>query len=674
MVTQGNKTAVKISQNEITSLQFVSIIFVLFSLYLLGDAFYRWDGIRIYASFSDYFPSVALAYIIWSILSIFIAITVWVLLKTVKRLCNYAGLSITINHFVFFLFSYVSFAALVWIVKKLIWADFPTTFKLKLSILILIVLVALLFAWLLRNESGSWLQTIRERITPLIWIFSVFVILSIPLVIYHAWGKDTQGVISNKLTQPASQDDTRPNLLLVSFDALTSRTMSAYGYSRPTTPFIKQWAQNASLFAVTEAESNYTASTTASMMTGKRVWTHRKYQHSVAHKPLKSKTENIAYILSKMGYYNLTFIANPFASAEALGITDSIDVSPLVTDFFSPASLEGIIEKLFFQLFGNNFYIYNWLGQDDFIFTVLLRRIPQNVLDTEYPPEMVFNSFLKAMDSNTKTPFFAWIHVMPPHAPVSPPIPFAGTFNPSWELREKNKQYNIRPSEITPYHNKNLPFPDETKRKVSLIKDYYDEFILYCDSQFGDFIGQIQKRDWYEDTIIILTSDHGESFEHDYFTHGGPHLYEQVTHIPLIIREPNQDIGRVIYDVVEQIDLPATILDLVDITLPSWMEGRSLRPLMQGKILPSKPAISVALIKNSPDQPIEKGTISVWDGDYKLIHYLDDQRSLLFNLRQDPGELHNLFNKEPGHGQRLLSLISHKLQEANGRILKAQDK
>ncbi len=110
---------------------------------------------------------------------------------------------------------------------------------------------------------------------------------------------------------------------------------------------------------------------------------------------------------------------------------------------------------------------------------------------------------------------------------------------------------------------------------VNLMRDYYDEFITYIDKKFEDFIKEYEKRK-IENTVIILSADHGESFEHGYFTHGGPFLYEQVTHVPLIIKEPGQMKGQTVDTLVEQIDIPATILDLANIPVPSWMEGRSL--------------------------------------------------------------------------------------------------
>ena len=69
---------------------------------------------------------------------------------------------------------------------------------------------------------------------------------------------------------------------------------------------------------------------------------------------------------------------------------------------------------------------------------------------------------------------------------------------------------------------------------------------------------------------------------------------------------------------------------------------------------------------------ITKGTVAVWEDDYKLIHFLEEKESLLFNLKQDPDELNNLFDREPEVSQRLLTLIQKNLKEANERISRGE--
>ena len=667
MINQSSKDTDK---NCFTFRHWFGLVFTLFSLYLMGDVFYRWDAFKVHSSFLEYLPNVALALIIWSFVAFIISLVTWLPLKALEQVSRYSGFKIKAEHLVLYLFVFIVMAVSAWIGKKMIWSDIQTSRQLKLMVIAFISCAAIPLAWLLRNKAGLWINAIRERTTPLVWLFTICVMLSLLLVGFHMWGKHSNEVISPGVTKSTASESNnkRPNILLVTFDALSALDMSVYGYHPETTPFIKKWAGTASVFTRTQASSSYTAATTPSLMSGKRTWTHRKYHHDLAAKPLKMKNENLALLMKENGYYNFAFIANVVTPVSALDISNSVDTAPEVIEFMKPASIEGMIEKYLFLLFGDKFSTYNWLGQDDFIFTVLLRRIDKKVFVTEFPPELAFNKFLEVMDDNPRTPFFAWLHLMPPHAPYAPPEPFAGTFNSSWELREKNKMYNYNP-EISKLSSVNLPFPKALKEKIALLRDYYDEFILYCDKQFENFIGELQNRSWSKNTVVILSSDHGECFERDFFQHGPPHLYSEVTRIPLIIKEPDQTGGQVFDDIVEQIDIPATILDLANIPVPSWMEGRSLLPLMRGKGLPSKAAISVNLYGNSPSEPITKGVIAVWQGDYKLIHYLENEKTILYNIKKDPNRLNDLFHMESEVGQRLLTFIKNNLDEVNKKII-----
>jgi arylsulfatase A-like enzyme len=137
----------------------------------------------------------------------------------------------------------------------------------------------------------------------------------------------------------------------------------------------------------------------------------------------------------------------------------------------------------------------------------------------------------------------------------------------------------------------------------------------------------------------------------------------------LIIKAPNTNKGQVIDYLAEQIDITPTILEILKIPVPKWMEGRSLLPLLQGESLLPKLAFSMALGSNpSKGHEIKRGTIAVWQDDYKLIHYLDNKKSLLFNLNDDPDELNNLFNEQSNIGNSLLAVIRDNLASANHRI------
>lgn len=418
------------------------------------------------------------------------------------------------------------------------------------------------------------------------WLFGFIVISSVPLVAFHTWWKpDKNKTGSHKHIETSVANEARPNIILVTFDALTARNMSVYGYNRETTPFISTWADNATVFTMAEASSNFTTPAAASLITGKRVWTHQTY-HIEGTKPISSGTESLPALLKANGYFNVALVVNPHASVAILGISDSIDIAPSAVEFSTSLTLFGerfgVIEVFLYRMFADKIKLHDWIIRNDFILYKLLYSFSKDFSQTQVPPEKVLNRFLKIIDSNIPKPYFAWIHILPPHDPYLPPDKYKDFFGHSLKLMNFKVQEELK-AESYKYLFQYQQYPRSLNQSIALMRDYYDEFLRYCDEQFKNFHEELSKRNKLVNTILILSSDHGESFEHGYFTHGGPFLYEQVTHIPLIIKEPGQTRGRIIRDLVEQIDIPATILGIVNIPVPPWMEGRSLVPLMQGE-------------------------------------------------------------------------------------------
>jgi arylsulfatase A-like enzyme len=645
------------------------LIFVVFSLYLMGDAFYRWDGFKHYASFSEFMLSVALAAVFLSIVTAIAAFLIWFPYMSLEWLSLHTGWHKQ-NKFIFlFLPVFLLVSIATWSGKRFMFPLLSTPLQIKIAVFVCVFGASIYFTWLLRNIPGQWTDKIAQwagivqnRITPLVWLFGIFVFFSIPAVIYQTWIKDTDGEVSRKISWTSAAGKDQPNIILVTFDAMSARNMSLYGYQRPTTPFISKWANTATVFTKTEAESNFTAPTTSSLMTGKRVWTHLRFSRMRGSPPIKMDTESLPVVLKKNGYYNMAFMVNTIASVDNLGVTGSFDIAPFPTKFMIAQNIVRTIHKVIAPIFSTKFQIHNWFFQEGFITEKLVRILEKDFDATAYPPEKAFNRLIAAIDHGEK-PFFAWIHLNPPHGPYLPPEPYKGMFDQSGKMRTLKSQLNER-NDLVAYLSMHKQFPAE----IDVLRARYDEFIRYCDNQFEGFIEQLRREGKLQNTIIILSTDHGEIFNHNNILHGDT-LYEPETHIPLIIKEPDQSKGRIVDNLVEQIDIPATILGLAGIPVPSWMEGRSLIPLLRGEVIESRPAFSMNLEESSSrNNQITLGDIAIWEGDYKLIYSLGKEESMLFNLSDDPDEMKNLVDIETEVGRRLLNLIHENLKRANERI------
>ena len=319
------------SKRKTSYWQVFRLIFVVLFLYLMGNAFFRWDGFRFYGTFSEFLPGAALISILWSIAAAFTAMMIWLPPVIFGRLFQRIGWKIRIENLQVFISVFLLFGLIASIVKRLILPSIKATLQLKIIVFLCAVLAGIFLTWKFLDKFERWAGVIQEKITTLIWLFGIWVILSVPLVSYYAWIKPANIAVSQKISQTTTTDNkSRPNIILITFDAFTTHDMSVYGYRRTTTPFISEWAKSGSLFTRLEAASNFTTATTASLMTGKRVWTHQTYQ-MIGGKPVKSHIENLPFVLKNNGYYTMAFVANTSASVRLLGIADSFDIAPLST-------------------------------------------------------------------------------------------------------------------------------------------------------------------------------------------------------------------------------------------------------------------------------------------------------------------------------------------------------
>jgi len=158
-----------------------------------------------------------------------------------------------------------------------------------------------------------------------------------------------------------------------------------------------------------------------------------------------------------------------------------------------------------------------------------------------------YGSSADALDAAEKVmetldpPFFLFVHLHEPHHPYYRSDTFRGVFSvPNHSVTKRKFLFFDR-------------YPPELQPFVSHYRDQYDESIQFFDAEFGKFMRFVEKSRWSGNLLIGLTADHGESFERGYFTHGED-LYENSTHVPLLIRFPNQQQARRVAGLVQSTD------------------------------------------------------------------------------------------------------------------------
>jgi arylsulfatase A-like enzyme len=384
----------------------------------------------------------------------------------------------------------------------------------------------------------------------------------------------------------------QPNIFIYLIDTLRADHLSCYGYAKKTSPNIDAFAKDCMQFNKFMATASWTRPTVASILTGLYPFNHGA---ETRFDKLPLNVTMLAETLKASGYTTLYITHNVVVSKE-VNFTQGIDIYKLS----SKSS-----------------------------------KYKENML--YHSSKAVNEDFFKILSDNTgilTKPIFAYLHTVDPHDPYTPEKPF---------LKFKIKNENLE----------ELAFPDNIRRKkkevglstedIEYIKALYDCEILHNDFHFGKFIEFLKKNGLYDNSIIMLLSDHGEQFYDHLGLFHGTSIYTEEIHVPLIIKLPNNTIaGEQMDFFVSQVDLFPTILDYLDIKIPKGIDGKSIFELLNlgsgGRSI---------YIKEKLDGHYFFGFIRTSNNRKYIIHYNDKDFSHVrsfqkFNLERDFYEQHAL--------------------------------
>ncbi|RJO66871.1 MAG: hypothetical protein C4523_10930 [Myxococcales bacterium] len=193
-------------------------------------------------------------------------------------------------------------------------------------------------------------------------------------------------------------------------------------------------------------------------------------------------------------------------------------------------------------------------------------------------------------------------------------------------------------------------------------KDLYDGELRFTSQQIARFIDYFEDSPWYDNSILIVTADHGEEFEEHGMKYHGSQVYDESVRVPLLIHIPGLE-PRVVDQPVSLVDIAPTIYDLVGIEPASPLQGRSLASLMlEGRDEGRGPVYIEKL--QSPTFPWSMQALV--DNNWKLIFRANEQLFELYDLSADPRETRNLFETNPEQA----AIMRQKLSEFRLRHLK----
>jgi len=244
------------------------------------------------------------------------------------------------------------------------------------------------------------------------------------------------------------------------------------------------------------------------------------------------------------------------------------------------------------------------------------------------------------------------VHLFAPHEPYRPRTEFENRFKDNWKPVPKPE------SRFSDGH---------TNAALLSRRTNYDEYVANVDAEFGRLINSLTEKGILDDSIVVVTSDHGQLFERGVHGHSTPDLFDPVIHVPLLISVPGQTARQDVYSPTNHIDLLPTLLHLTGQEIPAWCAGKVL-PGLGGVEDPERALYSVEAKTNSAFASLSTVTVAIRRDNHKLIHYTGygfEPRFELYDMEADPEELIDLYPSAPSFAPKLRDELLASLKYAN---------
>ncbi|MFX0139910.1 MAG: sulfatase, partial [Candidatus Hodarchaeota archaeon] len=449
----------------------------------------------------------------------------------------------------------------------------------------------------------------------------------------------------------------QPNIVLIVADCVRAQNMSIYGYDRDTTPMLKKIISNFVLYQNSISPSMWTLPSHASMFTSTYLSTHELIKEG---DKLKQSLITMAEILKRAGYVTIGFCRNPFVS-NFTGLDRGFNIFYGYNNYKSYKTLlyELINERARrLRKISNNENIYKKINHnlnkqtyflDNFKKTNIFKKIFWKVTEfSDKSAKKTNNMVYKTINKIKKRPFFMFIHYNEAHIPYVIPKKYKEKF---LDKNQKKIAWQVNQDHIKFYLQKIRM----NKSDFLVLKSLYDGAINYLDKRIYDMFMYLKNKNLLDNTLFIVTSDHGENLgEHNLLFHLFS-LYDTLIKVPLLIKYPdNKKFSNIDDRIVQNVDILPTILDLIGINddyILNQMEGNSLissniknRDFEYGVSELMKPFGPSLLPYKNILKKYDERLICIRTKNEKYIHS-SNKNHQLYDLKLDPNEQTNIYDK-----------------------------
>jgi arylsulfatase A-like enzyme len=426
------------------------------------------------------------------------------------------------------------------------------------------------------------------------------------------------------------------NVVLAVWDTVRAGNTSLNGYNRPTTPNLELLAGRGVRFDLAFSTSSWTLPAHASLFTGR--WPHELGVDW--NSPMRDDVPTLAEYLANHGYDTAGFVANLDYCNRETGLARGF---AHYEDF--PIELYDVFTR--YTAFGSRTDVLDAACvMGALIKKVTGRRYDMVPRSKEHVKnaaavDQAFLGWLSRRAGRSR-PFFAFLNYNDAHTPYEVP----DSSIPGFGLRPASSW-----DHLTLYRWNTLKKATFSNHDVGMAADIYDDCIAYLDRRLEILLQELKRRGVLDDTLVIVAADHGEHLgDHLLFFHGCS-LYRQLVQVPLVIVDPQKvPAGRIVSKPVSLRDVPATIVDLLDVGSDTPFPGKSLArfwdPAQGADGPPAEPLLMETgkpiLLTNEGREPAAKGPMKsiVADG----MHYIRSGDGLeeLYVLGTDPDERTNI--------------------------------
>lgn len=440
------------------------------------------------------------------------------------------------------------------------------------------------------------------------------------LLLLPACSRQTDGLGTSDLAKE------RPNLLIISIDTLRADALSCYGNQQETSPNIDALAGSGVLFEQTTSTTSWTLPAHISMLTGlnisahgicdERLWEAVGMPGGPAELPLRG--EFVSEPLYRAGYRTAGFFTWKYLDSDfgfGQGFQEWRRIGNTVwSDPELKAKYDALVKS------GATDELKQWTASN-----------PEQ-FDSQAPnTKGVVDASLEWLDQEDGEPFFLFMHLFDVHDEYVAPEPFTTRFDPDYSGPVDGTEVSSALSKV----NSRMP-----ARDLQNLRARYLGEVAWVDSQIGRLLAELDKRGLRENTVVVLTSDHGEEFfEHGNKTHR-TQLFPESIQVPLIFSWPGHiDAGRRVAEPVGIIDIAPTVSALLDVPPPASVSGRDLSVALKGQDrLPPFPYLTeLQLFQRGNMTPIRHTGLRLGDELFLRVVKRDGSESgVRFDLAKNP--------------------------------------